>query len=114
MLNLQGAGDTSGDIKNVRVILKLSGSRYQKGGSSYIKMDQCKGDVKHGGLTVRFDNLFNGQKNLEDAANQVINQNTNLLDRELLPQVERVLETKTLQAINQVFLRANEFEIFPN
>lgn len=113
-VNLQGAGDASADINSVKILLKLAGSRYQRSGYSYIKFDSCKVEIRHGGLTVHFDNLFNGQKGLEDVGNQVINQNINLLERDILPQIESAMEKKVLQAMNQVFERATEFEFFPN
>src|SRR5690349_10530923 len=76
-LNLQGSGDASADINSVKMVVKLVGSRYQRSGQSYIKFDNCKVEIKHGGLTAHFTNLFNGQKGLEDVGNQVINQNIN-------------------------------------
>lgn len=114
LLNLQGAGDSSADIRDVKIVLKLTGSRYQRNGSSYIKFDQCKVEARHNGISTHFENLFKGQKNLEDAANQVINQNINLLERDLLPQIERAFERKILLAMNRVFERGTELEFFPN
>ncbi|XP_037824488.1 uncharacterized protein LOC119612713 [Lucilia sericata] len=47
-----------------------------------------------GGLRVRFDNLFNGQKSLEDSINAVFNENW----REFY-QIERPALTKSVQEI---------------
>lgn len=114
VLNLQGAGDASADIRDVKIVMKLNGNRFQRGGQSYIKFDSVKVEIRHNGLSVHFDNLFMGQKALEDVGNQVINQNVGLLEQDILPLIEKTLERKVLSSMNDVFSKANEFEFFPN
>lgn len=89
------------------------GSRYQKDGNIYIKIDQVKVDIKASSLRAQFSNLFNGQKALEKIGNDVINQNIDMFRSSVLPQVERAMEKKILIAANQVFERAPESEFFP-
>lgn len=62
---------------------------------------------------MRYENLFNGQKALEDVANQYINQNINLISEDILPQVERGMEKRILKVANQVFEKASADEFFP-
>lgn len=69
---------------------------------------------KPASIKVRFENLFNGQKGLEDVANEVINQNVQLIEQSVLPEVERILSSKILNACNDVFSRAPMIDFFPN
>lgn len=96
-------------LEKARTLLKLLGSRYQKDGNIYIKIDQVKVDIKASSLRAQFSNLFNGQK----IGNDVINQNIDMFRSSVLPQVERAMEKKILIAANQVFERAPESEFFP-
>lgn len=98
---------------NVKILFRLSGVLYSKGGVEYIKITEAKVDIKPASVRVRFDNLFNGQKNLEDAGNEVINQNIGLITKDVLPQVERGMEKKALQIANQVFEKAPAADFFP-
>jgi hypothetical protein len=69
--------------------------------------------IKPARIRVQFDNLFNGQKALEQVANEAINQNVNLITDDVIPQIERAVEQKILKAANQVFERAPAAEFFP-
>lgn len=89
------------------------GTRYIKHGAEYIKIDSAKFEIKPGSLRVRFENLFNGQKALEDIGNQVLNQNSKQLETTVLPVIERALEKRILKVANQVFLKAPAKDFFP-
>ena len=82
-------------------------------GETYIRFDSVKIDIKPASFKARFENLFNGQKELEDIANDAINQNIQVLASDALPQVGQGLEKAILRTVNQVFERAPEREIFP-
>jgi len=112
-LNLNGGGDGYANLENVKVHLKLTGSRYPKGGVDYIKIDTAKFDVKPTNIRIRYENLFNGQKELEQVANEYINQNVDLITKDIIPKITRALETKILKVSNEVFERAPADEFFP-
>lgn len=134
LLNIQGKGDvtaylgeykneirlflelmsrSSCSLDNVKVLVRLSGSTYVKNGDEYMRIDEVKVEIKPASVRVRFENLFNGQKQLEDVGNDVINQNIGLIMKDVLPEVERGMERKVLQIVNQVFSRATASEFFP-
>lgn len=69
--------------------------------------------VKPKKINVRYENLFNGQKALEDVGNEYINQNIDLISGDIIPQVERGMERKILRVANQVFEKAPADEFFP-
>lgn len=99
--------------ENTKAKVKLTGSRYSKDGVEYVKIDTVNFSAKPSKLLVRFDNLFNGQKMLEDVANQVINQNIQIIQDSVLPEIEKGFEKKILFSANQVFEKAPANEFFP-
>lgn len=104
---------TSFCIVDTKAKIKLTGSRYLKQGVEYLKIDIVNLTVQPSQLKVRFENLFNGQKGLEDVANEVINQNIKTLQDSVLPEIEREIEKKFLKISNQIFGRFPMSEIFP-
>lgn len=86
---------------------------YQKNGVDYARVNEVKFKLKPGKIRVQFNNLFNGQKELENVANEAINQNIDLITEDLFPQIERALEKKTIVVANQFFERAPVSEYFP-
>lgn len=104
---------TSFCIVDTKAKIKLTGSRYLKQGVEYLKIDIVNLSVQPSQLKVRFENLFNGQKGLEDVANEVINQNIKTLQDSVLPEIEREIEKKFLKISNQIFGRFPMSEIFP-
>lgn len=93
--------------------MKLTGNTYPKNGVDYLRVNDCKFVLKPGSIRVRFENLFNGQKDLENVANEVINQNISLITDDILPQIERALERKSIVVANQFFDKAPAAEFFP-
>lgn len=71
-----------------------------------------KVEVKPAKIQVRFENLFNGQKQLEEVGNEVINQNIDLIASAVIPKIEKSIEKKILKAANQVFEKASAAELF--
>ena len=91
----------------------MFGSTYLRDRVEYAKIDSVKMTLKYQNIRTRFENLFNGQKELENAANNVINQNIHLIANELVPQVEKGLEKKVLKIVNQFLEKASFAEFFP-
>lgn len=81
--------------------------------TEYIKITNVKIKFKIGGLKMRFENLFGGNKALEDVANEVINQNADLVIKDAIPIIERNFSEKVLIASNQFFAYNPADEIFP-
>ena len=70
--------------------------------------------IKSAQMRVYFDNLFNGQKALEKAANEVINQNIDIIKGDVLPIIEQHVAKVIHRIANQVFASASYIEIFPS
>jgi len=64
-------------------------------------------------MRVYFDNLFNGQKALEQAANEVINQNIDVIKGDVVPIIEQRVSSIIHRIANQVFASATHKDFFP-
>lgn len=104
---------TSCHLDNVIVHAKLIGSIQQRNNQNYLKIDNAQVIIKSAQMKVYFDNLFNGQKELERTANEVINQNVEILKSDVFPIVEQSLGKILLKISNEVFSSAPYSEIFP-
>lgn len=79
----------------------------------HINISNAKVKFKIGALKMKFENLFSGNKALEDVANEVINQNGQLVVQDAIPIIEQSFGAKLLSAANQFFAANTADEIFP-
>lgn len=100
-------------IENIKTHIKLTGSRYLRNGIEYLRIDGCEVKIKSAKIKVYYDNLFNGQKALERTANDLINNNVDLLTNETYPIIENVLSQRLLRISNQIFSAGSFNEFFP-
>lgn len=63
---------------------------------------------------MRYDNLFNGNKALEDAANELINQNYQLIAKNAIPKFEKVISGIAMKSANQFFSQIPADLLFPS
>ena len=69
--------------------------------------------IKTAEMRVYFDNLFNGQKALEKAANEVVNQNLDTIKGDVVPLIEQRVSSVILRIANQVFASGTHNDFFP-
>lgn len=113
-IDIKGTGKSYAWFENLRVNFQLSGVRETRSGVEYIKIQNVKAKTQVNGLRVKFENLFNGNKALEDASNELINQNIQILIKEVTPKFEIALGKIGLRLANQVFSKIPADLLFPN
>lgn len=91
----------------------MIGSRYPKNGVEFIKIDKCGVKGKFDKVQIYLDNLFNGNKELSEAGNQIVNDNPDIFTDEIIPIVEKSLAKKFRSIANGVFELASFDEFFP-
>lgn len=100
-------------LDNIKILLQLIGTRTTVQNVDHIKISNAKVKFKIGALKMKFENLFGGNKALEDVANEVINQNGQLVVQDAIPIIEQSFGAKLLSASNQFFAANTADEIFP-
>lgn len=83
-------------------------------GETYIFVKKLTIRVRVGsGSQLKLENLFNGDKTLGDVINQTINQNFDVVARDIIPLIERALERHFRKTANKIMSRYTEQQIFP-
>lgn len=77
--------------ENLKLKISFSGSKYVKNGEEYLKVDNCKVDVKIVKMKMKFENLFKTDKVLNDLGNQLVNQNVDMFIKEIEPYLQKSL-----------------------
>ncbi|KNC20584.1 hypothetical protein FF38_00427 [Lucilia cuprina] len=92
-LALNGNGKALIDIDNFVLILNIQLKLRDEHGLTFTDIDKLHLEIKDvGGFHVHFDNLFNGQKDLEDTTNAVFNDNWRDFYEVLRPAIRESVE----------------------
>lgn len=83
LLNVRSSGRIKTVLKNLKVRIHMKGHVKTIDGAEYLRMESCNVDVKVNSIKLFMENLFKNDKALNDVANQLINQNTQLFVPEL-------------------------------
>ncbi|KAJ8733815.1 hypothetical protein PYW07_014366 [Mythimna separata] len=102
ILPLTGQGILNADAVKCDTKLVIYPQLHTKDGKEYITFKKIDVDVNIKDYRVRLDGLFNGDKALGDAANQVINQNKGEFLKASKPHLEKTVSTNLLTIANKI------------
>lgn len=91
----------------------MAGSKVLKNNVEYAKIDKVGVRTKFENIKIYLDNLFNGNKDLSNVGNQIVNENQDIFLDEIIPVVEKSLAKKFKKVANDVFKLASYDEFFP-
>ncbi|VVC24844.1 Haemolymph juvenile hormone binding [Cinara cedri] len=115
VLPITGNGPCSITLHDAILDLKdVSGTPYQKNGKTYVqikKIDLKLVNIKK--LNIKLENLFNGNKQLGDSMNTILNENWPVLLEELQPALEEVVATIAQDIVNKALQKTAYTDIFP-
>lgn len=83
LLRVQGSGKIRNILPNLKIRFSLKGRIEQRDGEEYLKFESCDVIVKVTSIKIYMENLFANEPLLNEAANSLINQNTQLFVPEL-------------------------------
>lgn len=81
----------------------VSGDYEMRDGKRYIVINDKKVSLIIGDSKLYFANLFNGNKELSESTNQLINENSKDIVQEITPLVEETIGELVHKVVNQVF-----------
>jgi len=110
-VDLKGNDKSSSIIEDLKVKVKMSGSKYNKNGAEYFKANNVDIQIRLVRITMKFENLFNDDETLNKVANELINQNTDMFIDDVKPAVEKSIAQKVKALINEIFEKA-PFDVF--
>ncbi|GLV31067.1 uncharacterized protein CBL_12140 [Carabus blaptoides fortunei] len=101
VLSLEGKGTSVFKFKNVKCVYNVVYERYTKNDVDYLRRTTSSLDYDMEHATMHFDNLFNGNKQIGDEMNKVLNENWKEVSGEFKPAVSSTI----LQIVDTVFAR---------
>lgn len=69
--------------------------------------------VRVGNGSLHLDNLFNGDATLGEVINQTINQNFDVVSKDIIPLISKALERHFRRTSNKIMNRYTEKQLFP-
>ncbi|XP_044726746.1 circadian clock-controlled protein daywake-like [Chrysoperla carnea] len=94
--------------------IEFTYSLFEKKGVQYGHMDTVDVNIDIKRLYVQFDNLFNGNKELGDAANKAANNEWRVIFKELEPTIKECVKEVVLTVANGIGDRVPYGDIFSN
>lgn len=95
-------------------LTEVSGTPYEKNGKTFVqikKVDLKLTSVKK--LNVKLENLFNGNKQLGESMNNILNENWPVLLEELKPAFEEAIGAIAQDIVNKALQKTAFTDIFP-
>lgn len=96
LLNVRSNGRIKNTLSNLKVRIQMKGRVESRNDDKYVKMESCNVAVKVNSIKLYMENLFKDEKALNDVANQIINQNTELF----VPELEESLRKSLCEFTN--------------
>ncbi|XP_014245420.1 circadian clock-controlled protein-like [Cimex lectularius] len=112
-LPIKGRGPMKGSGTDIEGNAIIKGRKVSKGGKTYLKFDRLDLKLKMKNYSVRLENLFDGDKTLGEAINNVLNDNKKELMRMIRPKAEQVASSVLLEVANKITEHFEYDELFP-
>ncbi|XP_047097006.1 protein takeout-like [Schistocerca piceifrons] len=112
VLPIQGKGNSDLTLKDVICDVVMTGEPVEKSGEKYVNIKDFKINFETSRLYLTFENLFNGDKALGDNMNNFINENWDVILKELKPGISDVLGAIFQDISNRIFSKVPYDKIF--
>ncbi|XP_003703683.1 take-out-like carrier protein [Megachile rotundata] len=113
LLPVRGAGKSNITMYNLRTHNDIHCEKYQKNGETYLRVKKFDVKFSPSRVTLRFENLFDGDTLLGEQMNNFINQNSDLLFKELQAPYEETFGLVFAKISNEIYSRIPFNKIFP-
>lgn len=114
LLPVRGSGKSNITMYDLKTENIIYFEKYQKNGEDYLKVKNYVVKFSPDRVTLRFDNLFDGDSVLGEQMNRFINENSQLLFKELQAPYEETFGLVFARISNEIFSRVPMAKIFPN
>ncbi|KAG5666682.1 hypothetical protein PVAND_014697 [Polypedilum vanderplanki] len=112
---LRSNGDILLKLEDYRAKINMKGIKYLRGTNEHMKFERFNLKIHQGKVKLfKLTNLFNGQKNLEEAANSIFLENSEFVLSNVYPSLEARLGELFTDIANNITADATFDELFPN
>lgn len=112
ILPIFSSGNSSLVLDDIVFTARFKPKVTEKNGKKYIQTKRYDLSFDTTRMHMRFENIFNGNKELSDDTNRFLNENWRTIFLELKPLVEFAVEEMTKSVVNRIFLKLPYDEIF--
>ncbi|XP_017893279.1 protein takeout-like [Ceratina calcarata] len=113
LLPVRGSGKSNITMYELKSHNDIYCEKYQKNGETYLRIKKYVVKFNPSRVTLRFENLFDGDSILGEQMNRFINENSDLLFKELQAPYEETFGLVFTKLSNDVFSRVPFDKIFP-
>lgn len=113
LLPIKGTGKFTGNFTNCIGSTKVFFNKNIANEDDYILIKKIEIKIKVGRGSLKLNNLFNGDKVLGDAINEVINQNFEIVSEDIIPLIEKALQRTFKKTGNKIVSRFINKQLFP-
>jgi len=114
ILPIKGDGDTVLTLDDVTADVEIVGKDFKRDGKIFVKITKFGFKLDTKKLSMKFQNLFNGDKALGDNMNRFLNENWSEILNELKPAIQDTFGAAFAEISNRIFTRVPFTDIFPN
>ncbi|KAK1130646.1 hypothetical protein K0M31_018763 [Melipona bicolor] len=113
LLPVRGSGKSNITMYGLKSHNELACEKYEKNGETYLKIKKYSVTFDPEKVKLNFDNLFDGDKAIATQLNTFMNENADLLFKELQAPYEETFSQVFTKLSNEVFSRVPMNKIFP-
>ncbi|KAK2582559.1 hypothetical protein KPH14_004850 [Odynerus spinipes] len=113
LLPVRGSGKSNITMYNLRSHNVIYCEKFEKKGETYLRVKKYDIKFHPEKVTLQFDNLFNGDPVLAEPMNKFINENSDLLFKELQAPYEETFGLVFAKISNDLFTRIPMNKLFP-
>lgn len=99
-------------LVNTNYTIDFEGSEYEQDGGMYLKVNNLKLNVKPERMQFQLDNLFNGNKEMENKMNGYFNENWQTIHNELCGSSHLIFAKIYENILNTIFSRSPYKDFF--
>lgn len=113
VLPIKGDGQCDLKLDNITAVVELVGRERKVKDVVYMDLEAFKFNFETTRLMLRFENLFNGNKQLSDSMNVFLNENWSDILGELKPAIQEAFGAAFGDITNRIFRRVPYKNVFP-
>ncbi|XP_076231190.1 take-out-like carrier protein [Calliopsis andreniformis] len=113
LLPVRGSGKSNITMYDLKTHNDIYCEKYQKNGETYLRIKKYVVKFSPKRVTLQFDNLFDGDSLLGEQMNRFINENSDLLFKELQAPYEETFGLVFTKISNDIFSRVPLNKVFP-
>uniref|UniRef100_A0AAU6SGY2 Protein takeout n=1 Tax=Maconellicoccus hirsutus TaxID=177089 RepID=A0AAU6SGY2_MACHI len=113
MLPIEGDGVSEGNYTNVESVVQIQGSRIRQNGNTFFFVEKATVSLDVSHVSIYFDNLFNGDKELGDSMNTFLNDNWKSIMKDMRPVFEESIGAMVKELFNSMYNKLPLEEILP-